>query len=40
MSASNTSDDNGGGKSISDNNLAMAAALKINKIIKKTEDKP
>ena len=40
MSALTKSDANSGGKSASDNDLIMAAALKINTIIKKTRDKP
>ena len=39
MSASSKPDANGG-KSASDNDLTMAAAVKINKIVEKTKDKP
>ena len=37
ISASRKSDANAGGKAASDNDLAMAAAVKINKIIKKSK---
>ena len=37
MSASSKSDANVGGKAASDNDLAMAAAVKKNKIIKKSK---
>ena len=37
MSASSKSDANAGGKATSDNDLAMAAAAKINKITKKSK---